>query len=98
MSIGFVIASLVPTARFVQPVAGVIFYPALALSGLFYPIHGLPPGLAAVARVLPLTFAVNLLRGILEGDAWSAHLTDLAGLTVVFVVCTTVTAGIFRWE
>src|SRR5687767_3930345 len=34
LSIGFLIASLVPTARFAQPVAGLIFYPMIALSGL----------------------------------------------------------------
>ena len=44
MSMGFVIASLVPTARFAQPIAGAIFYPMIGLSGLFFPISQLPPG------------------------------------------------------
>ena len=35
LSIGFVIASIVPTARFAQPIGAVILYPMLALSGLF---------------------------------------------------------------
>ena len=35
LSIGFVIASIVPTARFAQPIGGVILYPMVALSGLF---------------------------------------------------------------
>jgi ABC-2 type transport system permease protein len=45
LSIGFLIASLVPTARFAQPLAGFIFYPMMALSGLFFPIALLPPWL-----------------------------------------------------
>jgi len=98
LSIGFVIASLVPTARFAQPIASAIFYPMIALSGLFYPIGALPPSLAAVAKVLPLTYAVSLLRGILQGDAWSAHAGDLLGLAIVFAVCVTVSARVFRWE
>ena len=42
LAIGFIIASLVRTARFAQPVAALIFYPMLALSGLFVPIDALP--------------------------------------------------------
>jgi ABC-2 type transport system permease protein len=98
MSVGFVIASLVPTARFAQPVAGVIFYPMIGLSGLFVPIAQLPASLQVIARCLPLTYAVSLLRGMLRGDPWSAHVTDLAALTFVFVVCTAVSARVFKWE
>jgi ABC-2 type transport system permease protein len=98
LSIGFLIASIVPTARFAQPIGAIILYPMFALSGLFVPIESLPPGLHAVARVLPLTYAVSLLQGIWNGDAWSAHLGDLAALALVFVVCTALSAKVFRWE
>jgi ABC-2 type transport system permease protein len=98
LSVGFVIASLVPTARFAQPITAVIFYPMVALSGLFVPIDALPASLHTVARLLPLTYAVNLLRGVLLGDAWRAHLTDVAALALVFAICTAVSARVFRWE
>jgi len=98
LSIGFLIASLVPTARFAQPIGGVILYPMIALSGLFVPIASLPPALRAVARVLPLTYATSLLEGIWKGEPWSAHLGDVTALIVVFAVCTAVSAKVFRWE
>jgi ABC-2 type transport system permease protein len=98
LSIGFVIASIVPTARFAQPIGAVILYPMLGLSGLFVPIAMFPPVLHAVARVLPLTYAVFLLEGIWNGDAWSAHLGDVAALVLVFAICTALSAKIFRWE
>ena len=98
LSIGFLIASLVPTARFAQPIGAVILYPMVALSGLFVPIDSLPPALRTVARMLPLTPAVSLLKGIWQGDAWSAHLWDVATLVVVFVVCTALSSKVFRWE
>ena len=66
LSIGFLIASIVPTARFAQPIGAVILYPMIAFSGLFVPVESLPPVLHAVARVLPLTYAVSLLAGNLE--------------------------------
>lgn len=98
LSIGFVIASLVPTARFAQPVGAVILYPMIALSGLFVSIANLPPVLRSVARVLPLTYAVRLLEGIWTGDSWLVHLNDVAALAAFFLVFTVISARVFRWE
>ena len=98
LSIGFLIASLVPTARFAQPVGAFILYPMIALSGLFVPIASLPAVLQTAAQVMPLTYAVSLLEGIWRGDAWSAHAGDLLALAIVFVVCTALSAKLFRWE
>ena len=98
LSIGFVIASIVPTARFAQPIGAVILYPMLGLSGLFVPVSALPPALQAVARVLPLTYTVSLLQGIWKGESWSAHVGDVAALVVVCIVCTALSAKVFRWE
>jgi ABC-2 type transport system permease protein len=98
LSIGFFIASIVPTARFAQPIGAVVLYPMVGLSGLFVPVASFPPMLRMLARALPMTYAVNLLQGIWVGDAWSAHLGDVAALVVFFVVFMAVSAKIFRWE
>jgi len=98
LSVGFVIASIVPTARFAQPVGAVILYPMIAICGLFVPLSNLPPVLRAVAQVLPLTYAVRLLEGIWAGDGWLAHVGDVAALTVLFLVFTAISAKVFRWE
>jgi ABC-2 type transport system permease protein len=98
LSIGFLIASLVPTARFSQPVASIVFYPMIGLSGLFVPLTALPPGAQTLARLLPLTYAVSLLRGIWSGEGWSAHFGDVVALTLLMVVFTALSAKVFRWE
>lgn len=98
LSIGFVIASIVPTARFAQPIGAAIFYPMIGVSGLFVPIASLPPAVQTVARALPLTYAVSLLQGIWIGEPWSAHLGDVAALAFVFLICTALSARVFRWE
>ena len=74
LSIGFLIASMVPTARFAQPIGAFILYPMIGVSGLFVPVALLPPVLRVVARVVPLTYTVSLLEGIWRGEKWSAHL------------------------
>jgi ABC-2 type transport system permease protein len=98
LSVGFIIASIVPTARFAQPVGAIILYPMVALSGLFVPLEAMPPTLAKISSVLPLTYAVSLLRGVWRGDAWAAHLGDIGALVLVFVLCTALASRIFRWE
>jgi ABC-2 type transport system permease protein len=98
LSLGFVIASVVPTARFAQPIATLILYPMLAMSGLFAPLDALPAGVRTAAQVTPFTYAVSLLRGAWLGEPWSAHLGDIAALLLTFAICTAVSAKIFRWE
>ena len=98
LSIGFLIASVVPTARFAQPIGAAILYPMLGLSGLFSPLSSFPPVLQIVARMLPLTYAVSLLKGIWRGEAWSAHITDVPVLVAVALCCTALSAKVFRWE
>jgi ABC-2 type transport system permease protein len=98
LSMGFLIASIVPTARFAQPVGSLLLYPMIAVSGLFVPLHSLPPVLRLLARVLPLSYAVALLKGIWQGHPWSAHLTDMLGLVVIFLVCTSLSSRLFRWS
>jgi ABC-2 type transport system permease protein len=98
LSVGFVVASIVPTARFAQPVAALIFYPMIGLSGLFVPVEALPAGLQIVARLLPMTYIVSLLSGIWIGDSWLAHLGDLAALAIAGVVFVALSARVFRWE
>ena len=98
LSLGFLIASVVPTARFAQPIGALVLYPMLGLSGLFVPLDALPPLLQGVARMLPLTYVVSLLRGIWRGEGWLNHGTEVAVLSLMFLLCTVVSAKVFRWE
>jgi ABC-2 type transport system permease protein len=98
LSIGFLIASIVPTARFAQPIGAAIMYPMIALCGLFVPLESLPPAAHTAARLLPLTYAVSLLQGIWKNEAWSTHIGDVAALIAVFAICTALSAKVFRWE
>ncbi len=98
LSLGFVLASLVPTARFAQPIGAAVLYPMLAVSGLFYPVERFPRALQAVAFLFPTTHAVALLQGVWNGSGWSAHWLDVAALLVLFGAFTALSTRVFRWE
>ena len=98
LSIGFVIASIVPTARFAQPLGSLLLYPMLAFSGLFFPLELLPPRLRTLAEFLPVKHAVSLLQGIWNGGAWSDQWLAIGALLLTFAICTALAGKIFRWE
>ena len=98
LSLGFVIASIVPTARFAQPVGALILYPMIGLSGLFVPIAAYPRVLGVVARVNPFTYVVSLLLGVWRGESWAAHGGDILALVVTFLVGLVISSWVFRWE
>ena len=98
LSVGFVIASIVPTARFAQPISAAFLYPMVAVSGLFFPLEQLPHPLRIVAYGLPTTHAVSLMQGIWDGSGWAAHWGSVVGLVLVFGVCVALSTRVFRWE
>jgi ABC-2 type transport system permease protein len=96
LSLGFVIASVVPAARFAQPIGAAVMYPLIGLSGLFFPVARLPRGLRIVAHGLPTTHAVALMQGVWEGAGWGW--VNAAALVLVFALCSALSTKMFRWE
>ncbi len=96
LSLGFVIASVVPTARFAQPISALLLYPMVAMSGLFFPLEALSRPLHLLALTFPTTHAVSLMQGIWDGAGWSPG--SVAALIAVFGVCTALSTRVFRWE
>jgi len=98
LCMGFIVASWVSTARFAQLIGSVVFYPMLAISGMFLPLSSLPRPMALLGGALPMTHAVALLRGAWVGAAWPVLLPHLGALVLTIVICLALTARVFRWE
>jgi ABC-2 type transport system permease protein len=95
---GFVLASLMPTARTAQVVGMALLYPMLFLSGAGFPRELLPEAIKKVSTFLPLTYVVNLLRGLWIGESWGQHTTDVIVLAVMLVLGVLISIKVFRWE
>lgn len=95
---GFILASLMPTARTAQVVGMVLLYPMLFLSGAGFPRELLPEAIKKISTYLPLTYVVNLLRGLWIGDAWSQHITEVIVLAAMLVIGLLISVKTFRWE
>ncbi|XP_055389229.1 ABC transporter G family member 23 isoform X2 [Condylostylus longicornis] len=94
MCFGFVISALCELERNAIQLALGSFYPTLLLSGVIWPIEGMPLVLRYVSLCLPLTLATTSLRAILtrgwqiyEADVYYGFLATL-GWIVLFLVIT----------
>jgi len=97
-SLGFIIASLAPTARTAEAVGMAIYFPMIFLSGATIPVQVMPDTLTKITNILPLTHIVKLMQGLWFGDYWQNYLVNIGvivGLAVVGVFVSTIT---FRWE
>lgn len=98
LAIGFVIASLAPSARVAQTVGMVLSYPMMFLSGATIPFELLPSNVQRIADFLPLTYVVKLMRGLWVGEPWSDLWPEVAVLAGILVVCGAFSAQFFRWD
>jgi ABC-2 type transport system permease protein len=96
--IGFILAGTMPTVRSAWVVGMVLLYPMLLLSGAFFTLDLLPLAVQKVSAFIPLTYVVNLLRGLWVGEPWGQHLLDVGVLAGMLIVGIIVSAKTFRWE
>jgi ABC-type multidrug transport system permease subunit len=99
ISLGLVFASRMKSEEMAGGILNVITFPMLALSGVFFSLEGSPPILRTLAKGLPLTHFTEAARKIMLDGAGlgqiAPHLLVLGGLTVVFLVLSSV---LFKWE
>lgn len=96
IAVGFLLASVLPTARTTQAVAAAIYFPAIFVSGAALPVEGLPDFAQTVGKAVPFTYGVRAVR-----EAWTAGVVDWAALGVLaLTISVAVAVGVrtFRWE
>ena len=96
--IGFILAGVMPNARTAQIVAMVLLYPMLILSGAAWPRELMPAAVQKISAFLPLTYVVNLLRGLWVGESWGTHLLDVGVLVGMLLLGIIISVKTFRWE
>jgi ABC-2 type transport system permease protein len=96
--IGFILAGIMPTARSAWVVGMVLLYPMMLLSGAFFTVELLPAAVQKVSAFIPLTYVVNLLRGLWSGESWGNHLLDVGVLVGMLLLGVIISVKTFRWE
>lgn len=99
MAFGFAIAGWAKNEDQAQPVAQLIQFPMMFLSGTFFSRDSFPALLQTATAYLPLTFLADALRHIANDGAglWAVR-GDVFGLVIWGVVASLVAVKLFRWE
>lgn len=95
VSIGFLLAGLIPTPRAAQGVGLILFFAVWMISGSAPPHAVLPDAVRDVAAFEPLTHVVIAIQDPWFGFGW--NLGKLAILAAVTVVAATLATWRFRW-
>jgi ABC-2 type transport system permease protein len=99
MAFGFAIAGWAQNEDQAQPVAQLIQFPMMFLSGTFFPRDSFPPILQTVTGFLPLTYLADAMRHVANDGAslWVVR-ADLLGLVVWGLIAGFVSVRLFHWE
>lgn len=96
-SIGLMIASVCRTAKTMNVVTSLVYFPMLLFSGATIPYELFPKGLQKIADFLPLSQGIHLMKDISVGNPvvqWKGAVI----LVVITVVCSSISMKTFRWE
>ena len=73
------------------------FLPTMLLSGFMFPFRGMPRWAQAIGSVLPLTYFMRLVRGILlKGNDWADLWPNIWPMLVFTVVVMTIAVIFYR--
>jgi ABC-2 type transport system permease protein len=97
-SIGLLIASLSSNSKSANAISYIVYFPMLFLSGATMPLEMMPKGVLYVSKALPLTYGVELFKGVWLGKGISNYILDIIVLFLVLVLCTLISIKTFKWE
>jgi len=97
-SIGIISAGFIMIIKRGDAVTGLISGMANLVGGVFYPVAILPTGLQFIAKLLPITYALRLMRqALLGGATWSQLAPDFLALIIFCVILLPLSLLIFHF-
>ena len=86
ISLGLFISLISQTQQQAMFVAIFIIVPSILLSGFIFPIEAIPAGVRVISYMLPFTYFVEIIRGLLIKKTLLADLLPAYGALLVFVL------------
>ena len=98
-ALGLLVASRAKTLEAVSGLMNLVMFPMWILSGVFFSASRFPAVIQPVVRALPLTAAIDALRGnMLQGMSLAQLTAPVAILLAWLVVPFAISLRIFRWR
>ncbi len=99
LGMGFAVAGISKSEDQVAPLANMLVFPMILLSGIFFSRSNLPGFVYAITNFFPLTYLADAMRSIaIEGATLQGVIRQMIGLAVWAVVSCVLAVKMFRWE
>ncbi len=96
-SIGLMVAGLCRTAKSMNIVTSLLYFPMLLFSGATIPAELFPAWMQTAAKLMPLGGGIDLLKSVSAG-CYDKMAVPVITLIAITAVCGTVAVKAFRWE
>lgn len=97
-SIGMMVGGIAANTKMAGVIASILYFPMLIFSGATLPYEVMPSALQKVADVLPLTQGIKLLKAATLGLGADRVLVPAVMMSVLALICITISVKCFKWE
>jgi ABC-2 type transport system permease protein len=98
-SIGVIVGAVANTVSEATLITQLLYLPMLLLSGATIPLDQLPPWASRIAALLPATYLVDAVRGVIvEGEGLRENWLGLVAMAATAAVSLTLARSMFRWN
>ncbi len=98
VSLGMLAGSITKTPESAALIGNIITFPMMFLSGTFFQVSSMPPGLQAFAHLLPLYYVIDGMNQVLLFSNTMQALYDLAIVLVGSLIVFALAVRFFRWR
>jgi ABC-2 type transport system permease protein len=97
LTVGITISSLAQNQLQAMQLTFFYFLPGMLLSGFMFPFQGMPRWAQGIGNLLPMTYFIRLVRGVLlKGNRWPDLWPDVWPLLAFTGVVMTVALAFYR--
>lgn len=97
--LGLIVGSVAKDMKTAPAITNLLFFPMMFLSGAAFPFFMLPSWLQSIGKMLPATYVVESLVGVIaHGDSLSDLTGPLLVLLATGIVAFALNSLLFRWE
>ncbi|CAB49342.1 ABC transporter permease [Pyrococcus abyssi] len=97
LGFGLMFAGLVMMLKNIGPMASILEFVILFLSGVFFPLSTLPGVVRELSWAIPLTHAANAVRKLFLGFSYSSVYSELVSMLILLPLYWAISLGVFKW-
>lgn len=96
--IGIMVGGIAKNTKTATVIASILYFPMLLFSGTTLPFEVMPQVMQKIVRVFPMTQGIQLIKSTYLGLPIEQVWQPIFVMTIVTVICCSITIKCFRWE